>query len=269
MPIPSSFTDLDTNPNNNSPQGSENVGPNANGYIQALGSFIRQIYNGTVKPTATVDFNAQKLTNIANGSVTSASKDAITGAQARALAYKIGEIRTWHGTVANITTVWGAGWQLADGTNGTADLRDRFIVGAGFSYAPGNTGGAITVALTTAQLPAHNHAINDPGHTHGYSDPGHSHGVNDPGHFHALSPLIWSDFGGGGTLGGGGSNAAKPTLNSQAASTGIWLNASPVGINIGASATGITTQNNGSGAAHENRPPYYALCFLEYTGIGA
>lgn len=34
-----------------------------------------------------------------------------------------------------------AGWALCDGQNGTPDLRDRFVVGAGGSYAVGATGG--------------------------------------------------------------------------------------------------------------------------------
>ena len=66
----------------------------------------------------------------------------------------------WSGT--NIP----AGWALCDGTQGTPDLRDRFIVGAVGSYARGNTGGSSTHnhggatashVLTVAQMPSHNH----------------------------------------------------------------------------------------------------------------
>ena len=39
----------------------------------------------------------------------------------------------------------------------TPDLRGRFIVGSGGSYAVKDTGGADTVTLTTAQIPSHNH----------------------------------------------------------------------------------------------------------------
>jgi hypothetical protein len=45
----------------------------------------------------------------------------------------IGKINLWSGNVASIPE----GWQLCDGTNGTQDCRDRFIVGA-----PGDTGTA-------------------------------------------------------------------------------------------------------------------------------
>ena len=37
-----------------------------------------------------------------------------------------------------------SGWYLCDGQNGTPDLRDRFIVGAGNSYSQGATGGSNT-----------------------------------------------------------------------------------------------------------------------------
>jgi hypothetical protein len=37
-----------------------------------------------------------------------------------------GLIAMWHGSISSIP----AGWSLCDGSNGTPDLRDRFIVGA-------------------------------------------------------------------------------------------------------------------------------------------
>ena len=37
-------------------------------------------------------------------------------------------------------------------------LMDKFVVGAGHLYSVGSTGGAATVTLTEAQLPAHAHA---------------------------------------------------------------------------------------------------------------
>lgn len=44
------------------------------------------------------------------------------------------------------------GWHLCDGTNGTPDLRDRFVYGAGGSFSIGNTGGSAT----------HSHSIDPP-----------------------------------------------------------------------------------------------------------
>lgn len=65
-----------------------------------------------------------------------------------------GLISLWSGSIASIPS----GWQLCDGTNGTPNLRDKFVVGAGSSYAVGNTGGANTVTLTIPQMPIHAHS---------------------------------------------------------------------------------------------------------------
>ena len=48
-----------------------------------------------------------------------------------------GIITSFCGAIADIP----AGWALCDGSNGTRDLRDAFIVGAGTSYAVAATGG--------------------------------------------------------------------------------------------------------------------------------
>jgi len=169
----------------------------------------------------------------------------------------------------------GAGWALCDGSTvarsdgtgviATPDLRGRFIVGAGGAYAVGNTGGADTVALSAAQLPSHSHTgsgttsgfSND--HSHGFS--GSTSGVGD----HAHSYFGLQSVGSGnitdssiesstasGTFSTGGAGAHSHTFSG---STG------------GASAShthtySFTTSAVGSGSAHENRPPYYALAFI-------
>lgn len=50
------------------------------------------------------------------------------------------------------------GWHICDGTNGTPDLRGRFVLGNSASYAVGTTGGSETVELTVEQMPKHAHA---------------------------------------------------------------------------------------------------------------
>lgn len=50
-----------------------------------------------------------------------------------------GQIVQWHGSIVSIPT----GWALCDGNNGTPDLRDKFVVGSGDTYSPGDTGGAV------------------------------------------------------------------------------------------------------------------------------
>lgn len=57
------------------------------------------------------------------------------------------------------------GWAICDGSNGTPDLRNRFIVGSGQGIGLtertlGNKGGSETHTLTTNELPRHRHSIN-------------------------------------------------------------------------------------------------------------
>jgi len=63
----------------------------------------------------------------------------------------------WHGAIVNIPS----GFVLCDGTHGTPDLRDKFLVGAGNGYAVGANGGNVN----------HNHDFTGDGHTH-LIDPG-------------------------------------------------------------------------------------------------
>jgi len=49
-----------------------------------------------------------------------------------------------------------AGYSLCDGTNGTPDLRTKFVVGAGGGFAVGNEGGSY----------AHTHPFTGDGHAH-------------------------------------------------------------------------------------------------------
>jgi len=89
------------------------------------------------------------------------------------VAFPVGGIIMWSGTLATIP----AGWALCNGANGTPDLRGRFIVGAstdtggtnsGASYNKGATGGADSTVLNTSHLPAHTHTMQAAGtHHHG------------------------------------------------------------------------------------------------------
>ena len=135
----------------------------------------------------------------------------------------IGGIIMWSGN--NVPT----NWILCDGSNNTPDLRDRFIVGSGSSYSIGATGGSATVKLTTGEIPAHSHPVNDPGHSHTYKVEQQTSGCAE-------------------------GNSERCTANQQTLSTQYQTGETPTGITIG--------QNTGGGAAHENRPPYYALAFI-------
>ena len=117
------------------------------------------------------------------------------------------------------------------------DLTDRFIVQAGMSYQEGSTGGANTVTLTVNQIPSHNH-----GGSTG-SDGAHQH---------------YADFN---TY----KNAAEGsqddyTRNRFARANGDHEIQRVSTNNTGAHTHAIPAQ--GGGQSHENRPPYYALCYL-------
>jgi hypothetical protein len=68
----------------------------------------------------------------------------------------VGSIIMWSGDEAAANLI-PDNWKLCDGTNGTPDLRDRFIVGAGNDYDIGDIGGTESVTLTATNLPEHSH----------------------------------------------------------------------------------------------------------------
>lgn len=135
-----------------------------------------------------------------------------------------GLIAMWSGAITSIPD----GWNLCDGTNSTPDLRNMFIVGAGDAYDIGDTGGEASHTLTTAEMPSHTHT-----------------GTTDSAGAHTHTVPI-SD---GPNVGGGGASrmTAGGSINTGSA---------------GAHTHTFTTASAGSGDAHENRPPYYALAFI-------
>jgi len=135
-----------------------------------------------------------------------------------------GGIIMWSGSIASIP----AGWALCNGASGTPDLRDRFIVGAGNTYVPGNTGGANSITLTAAQSgsPAHSHPYTDPGHVHSYS----------------MATTLKPQSG----------SATQCLTATQSTSTAIGY-------------TNIVINNNtpqNASQAFDNRPAYYALAYI-------
>jgi hypothetical protein len=63
-----------------------------------------------------------------------------------------GVIVLWSGAVSAVP----AGYAICDGTQGTPDLRDKFVIGAGGAYAKGAVGGS----ATTGVAGSHTHTIN-------------------------------------------------------------------------------------------------------------
>ena len=97
-----------------------------------------------------------------------ATLDGYTADQIIAAGSPSGVICWWSGSEASIP----GGWLLCNGLNGTPDLRDRFVPGAGSHYSRADNGGAGTVtttatvtiaghALTASEIPKHTHDITD------------------------------------------------------------------------------------------------------------
>ena len=95
------------------------------------------------------------------------------------IGFSRGMIAMWSGSLAEIGVGSLAGWSLCDGSNGTPDLRDKFVLGAGsravgagpaannFNTADGGTHDhtIAATALTISQLPSHNHGANTGTHS--------------------------------------------------------------------------------------------------------
>jgi microcystin-dependent protein len=153
----------------------------------------------------------------------------------------VGLITMWSGSIASIP----AGWALCNGTLGTPDLRDRFVVGAGSTYAVGATGGANTVTLDSSQIPSHTHtgsgttSTTDLSHTHtgsgttGNNNVGHTHtgsgttGNNNVDHTHAgttnNTDLTHSHTGSGNT----GNNSVDHTHTGTTSAAGSHQHLAP------------------------------------------
>tara|TARA_A100001035_G_scaffold258538_1_gene235328 strand:+ start:142 stop:3348 length:3207 start_codon:yes stop_codon:yes gene_type:complete len=150
----------------------------------------------------------------------------------------VGSIMIWSGATNQIPT----GWQLCDGTNGSPDLRDKFIVGAGNSYSVDDTGGSADATLVS-----------------------HSHTTN------STSKTLTGDV-----------RRISEGYNAQGTASGLFTKTNDGYNNITGSSSyspvsGFTfdgththgTDSQGSSATNANLPPYYALCYIYCTAAGS
>ena len=138
-----------------------------------------------------------------------------------------GIISMWSGSIATIPS----GWLICDGTNGTPDLRNRFIVGAGSTYAVADTGGSADAVVVS--------------HTHTATSV-----VTDPGHVHPpLAPA---------TSFSGPPNSSQGLRADAAQSTNMATTGSAVtGVTVA-----TTNSTEGVSGTNANLPPYYALAYI-------
>ncbi len=141
-----------------------------------------------------------------------------------------GMIMMWSGSVASIPS----GWVLCNGSNGTPDLRNRFVVGAGSTYSVAATGGSADAIVVS-----HTHTGTTGGqsqnHQHGYT-------VYSSGGGAQITPYTRA------TDGGLTNSAAQSTDSNNADHTHSF-----------------TTDSAGSSGTNANLPPYYALAFIMKT----
>ena len=186
-----------------------------------------------------------------------------------------GMIMLWSGSTGSIPS----GWVLCNGSNSTPDLRNRFVVGAGNNYSVGNTGGSDTVTLSTTHMPSHTHSFSG-SHSHSHNINNHTHSFSDTSsnngsHQHtenAYRPYYDSEDSETGwsistewSVAQNNKNIGNNTGGHTHSVSGTTGNPSNRGTNAQSVSISGTTGGAGSGSAHENRPPYYALCYIMKT----
>ena len=145
-----------------------------------------------------------------------------------------GGIIMWSGTIATIPS----GWYLCNGSNGTPDLRNKFIVGA---YQDSSGTAYTTITGSNTQTGGSKDAI-VVSHTHTAT-------VTDPTHSH---------WGWNGSVRTNTNTAGGTNDNSTSGGGAVGFET------LYAASTGITVSNSatGSSGTDQNLPPYYALAFI-------
>lgn len=166
----------------------------------------------------------------------------------------IGGIIMWTGSVAP------TGWALCNGQNGTPDLRERFIVGAGGANTTNPVdGGQNPGGYNVGEFEGSANAIVvSHSHTGSTSDPGgHIHSINyqskqveDTGSAY-VSDLSFRDGDGD-----GGSENRTSTWVADNIALGPIINAA------GDHTHTVTVNPTGDSGTNKNLPPYYALAFI-------
>lgn len=182
-------------------------------------------------PTATATSNTSQIATTAF--VQTAISTALSGI-----------IAMWSGSIGTIPT----GWVLCDGTNGTPDLRDKFVIGArqdNATVASTNVTGSLTATGGSKDsiVVSHSHTA-----TTTATDAGHKHLALDPEGGTVQTYGIPATGGPGAPV-----YASIPNNNFQ---TGRGF------ASISASTTVATTGSSGTNA---NLPPYFALAFIMKT----
>ena len=154
----------------------------------------------------------------------------------------IGGIIMWIGNISGIP----AGWDLCNGVDGRPDLRNKFVVGGGGTYALNSTGGETFVSVSVDQMPSHNHT----GTT-----------STDGSHRHYVARHQEENGGSNSLAYDSQKNSEDQYVLQRHSSTANKWNTS----NDGEHTHSLNVNNGGDSQAHENRPPYYVVTYIIRT----
>ena len=158
-----------------------------------------------------------------------------------------GTILPWYGKSSDIPE----GFALCDGTKGTPDLRNRFLVGAGSNYALGDTGGEDQVKLSGTQIGNHYHYFGA-----SLKSSGSSKGA--PSFVWLSSRSFGSELSAYPCFPSGTKNVSRFSHSSSGYIGNFGSDVSPYPFCYITSLAVSTAAQE----AHENRPPYYALYYI-------
>ena len=176
-------------------------------------------------------------------------------------AIPIGCIVMWGGSVATVPS----GWRLCDGTNGTPDLRDRFVIGA-----RSDSSGPATTFVTAADTKSggskdlvavsHGHTATSSATSSGSmtTDTDAWSGTLTSGDASLYGSGVFSNSGSGQTF---DDNFSSATNNENRT---VTISRSRSHTHTPTITTVVTTSVNNSGetGTNKNLPPYYALAYI-------
>lgn len=198
--------------------------------------------DGQTPITGNLQMGGNKITGMANGT-------ALTDAATVGQAVPSGAILMWSGSIVSIPT----GWLICDGTNGTPDLRSRFVVGAGSTYAVNATGGSADAIVVS-----HTHTGTTGNQSADHTHSGTTGGMNQNRyHSHSLVGIA----GGGGVDRINASTIAGDYAYTSSADLDHSHNFSTGGVSANHNHS-FTTNSSGASGTNANLPPYLALAYI-------